>query len=157
MTCKSIVICCLNLDSIVLALTLTSEIKSFPLSFSKKFKETFPLESPFQSQKLEQCSKSLFSNLIGGIGYFYGDYLVDSSYAEEYEEMGERFWEDAEEARRRNKAEVTSPVQLFSSIPSRTFFPRGFLWDEGFHLLPILEWDQDLAYVFGLLGKAHSR
>lgn len=114
-------------------------------SFSSRFSDIFKPKSPFLKGRYEEFSKSLFSNLIGGIGYFYGDSRVDRSYAPEYEEDNEGFWEEAAEARGRNQAQLEGPSELFTSIPSRSFFPRGFLWDEGFHLLPIIHWDVDLT------------
>lgn len=43
------------------------------------------------------------------------------------------------------EAVLEGPAELFTATPSRPFFPRGFYWDEGFHLLPVGDWDNDLA------------
>lgn len=124
---------------------LTEQIGSVTSGFSTRFAEIFKPQTPFVKERYEEFSKSLFSNLIGGIGYFYGDSRVDRSYDPAYEEDNEGFWEDAAEARSRNQATMEGPSELFTSIPSRPFFPRGFLWDEGFHLLPVIDWDADLT------------
>lgn len=124
---------------------LTKALASFSNTFDKKFLETFKPEAPFTEQKYIDFSKSMFSNLIGGIGYFHGDQVIDRSYASEYDEDNEGFWQDAEEARGRNQQKLEGPYELFTAVPSRPFFPRGFLWDEGFHLLPILEWDAEVT------------
>lgn len=124
---------------------LTTKIESAVESFSERFNRLFAPKSPFNKPQYTKFAKELLSNLIGGIGYFYGDSMVDRSYAPEYDEENEGFWQEAAEARGRGKQELEVPSELFSSIPSRPFFPRGFLWDEGFHLLPVVDWDIDLT------------
>ncbi|KAF2267600.1 glycoside hydrolase [Lojkania enalia] len=124
---------------------MTEKIKSVTSEFSSRFTNIFKPQAPFFKDRYEEFSKSLFSNLIGGIGYFFGDSRVDRSYDSAYEEDNEGFWEDAEEARGRNVAQFEGPSELYTSIPSRPFFPRGFLWDEGFHLIPVIDWDVDLT------------
>ncbi|KAI1504145.1 glycoside hydrolase [Biscogniauxia marginata] len=124
---------------------LTREIRSTTEAFNGRFSEVFAPQAPFKSDEYRKFGRSMLSNLAGGIGYFYGEHVVDRSYAPEYEEENEGFWEETAEARSRRQEQLEGPYELFSSIPSRPFFPRGFLWDEGFHLLPIIDWDVDLA------------
>jgi len=116
--------------------------------FSERFSKFLPPQKPFNMDKYSTFAKSMFSNIIGGIGYFYGDALVDRSYAPEYEEENEGFYRETADARARQGAvKLEGPSELFTSIPSRPFFPRGFLWDEGFHLIPIADWDMALTCV----------
>ena len=132
-------------DRLLESKDLAPQIETVTQAFSDRYQASHKPQAPFTSSKYLEFSKSLFSNLIGGIGYFHGDSMVDRSYAPEYEEENEGFWEESAEARARNKQELEGPYELFTSIPSRPFFPRGFLWDEGFHLLPIIDWDVDLT------------
>ncbi|KAI9742073.1 MAG: Processing alpha glucosidase I [Cirrosporium novae-zelandiae] len=124
---------------------LTKGVKEVNEKFSERFKKALAPSSPFTKSNYDKFSKAMFSNLVGGIGYFYGDEIVDRSYALEYEEENEGFWEEAAEARSRAELKIEGPNELFTSIPSRPFFPRGFLWDEGFHLIPMVEYDIDLT------------
>ena len=124
---------------------LTTGIERVTKSFDNQFSKRLAPQAPFNSGKYDEFAKSMFSNLVGGIGYFYGDAFVDRSYAPEYEEENEGFDVETETARQRAHPQLEGPYELFSSIPSRPFFPRGFYWDEGFHLMPIAEWDMDLT------------
>merc|ERR1719506_2540324 len=63
--------------------------------------------------------------MLGGLGYFYGRSTI-------------KF--DGE-----GSSQLSPPRPLFTAVPSRSFFPRGFLWDEGFHQLLIGRWDPALA------------
>ena len=115
------------------------------IEFWGKFVAIFDPKPPFGIESLQRFASNMFSNLLGGLGYFHGDEVVDRSYAPEYDEENEGFWEAAAEARGRKGEKLEGPFELYTTVPSRPFFPRGFLWDEGFHLLPIADFDLDLA------------
>ncbi|KAI5803158.1 glycoside hydrolase [Geopyxis carbonaria] len=125
---------------------LTEKIQENHETFTTKFNKVFKRQAPFDTDKYKGFAQNFFSNLLGGIGYFHGTSMVDRSYADEYAEEDEVFWEEALAAQKRPGAvKEEGPSELFTSIPSRPFFPRGFYWDEGFHLFPVADWDMDLT------------
>jgi mannosyl-oligosaccharide glucosidase len=75
--------------------------------------------------------------MLGGIGFWDGSAKMRSKHwsADRVEEYG--------------------PLELFSAVPSRPFFPRGFVWDEGFHNLLIRKFDPELSLDVGLLNECN--
>lgn len=71
--------------------------------------------------------------------------MADLSQPEEYKEKDTDFWEKIEPLRSKAEPEIVAPRELFSMVSSRSVFPRGCLWGEGFHLLVVIQWDLDLA------------
>lgn len=113
-------------------------------SFPSQVDKVFPRSSVFHEDKYAVFAQGLLSNLLGGLGFFHGDSKVASK-EPEFDEKDPDFWMKEKAAMSRASVTVTEPSSLLSFTPSRSVFPRGFLWDEGFHLLPVIEWDLDLA------------
>ncbi|KAH7084906.1 glycoside hydrolase [Paraphoma chrysanthemicola] len=124
---------------------VTRDLESTVKSFRKAFGHVFTPKTPFHSDQHLAFSEYVFSNLLGGLGYFSGATQVDTAKKAIYAETTGKFWEKSEEAKKHAIPEIRGPYELLTHTPSRAMFPRGFLWDEGFHLLPVLEWDADLA------------
>ena len=94
-------------------------------NFDLKFEQIFQLSNKGYNESAVEFAQSALSNMVGGIGYFYGSSVVKSR----YNSMPVPYWE----------------APLYSAVPSRSFFPRGFLWDEGFHNLLISRWDAEIS------------
>lgn len=103
-----------------------------------------------KKKSLETFSREITANLMGGIGYFYGTSIVDRGFSHEWDEEEEfgfasaRGGDGGDEVQEKG-ARLTEPRALLTATPSRSFFPRGFYWDEGFHLKHIGQWDNDLS------------
>jgi mannosyl-oligosaccharide glucosidase len=135
------------------AATLDEGIAAFSTSFARRFNEIFPIPDSPKREALEAFSQAITSNLLGGIGYFYGTSIVDPSFSYDWDDDNSPMDSDDDDKEHTAKGpHLTEPKALLTATPSRSFFPRGFYWDEGFHLLHIGEWDNDLRLVFPLPG-----
>lgn len=115
---------------------IKSKIDEGLLQVRAKFDTHFaPLSAPFNDIKYGAFSKEILSGLLGGLSYSFGLHLVDR----------ETDFDEELFANVKLNGKLEGPHELFSLVPSRPFFPRGFYWDEGFHLLPLLKYDPDLV------------
>ncbi|XP_050507631.1 uncharacterized protein LOC126885221 [Diabrotica virgifera virgifera] len=102
----------------------TEELEKYRSKFVDKFEKTFKLKQKGYQPREIKFAEAALSNMIGGIGYFYGSSRVQSDYIKE----PVYYWR----------------APLYTAVPSRSFFPRGFLWDEGFHGFLISKWSLDM-------------
>ncbi|NXN93795.1 MOGS glucosidase, partial [Rhinopomastus cyanomelas] len=102
---------------------LTAALEDHVTAFERRFEETFGLSRKGFPAPQRRFAQAALSDVLGGIGYFHGHSLVQTPRGP------------------LPGAETT----LLTAVPSRSFFPRGFLWDEGFHQLLVARWDVALA------------
>jgi len=94
--------------------------------YNARFQEVFPHPADFPEDKkdtLQAFSKAVTSNLLGGVGYFYGTSIVDRKFSYEWDEEEDSAGDDEVKG-----ARLTEPKALLTATPSRSFFPRGFYW-----------------------------
>ncbi|KAL1717272.1 glycoside hydrolase family 63 protein [Schizophyllum commune] len=123
---------------------LDQSIPALQQSYAARFDVALPYPSDFpveQYEDMQAFSRAVTSNLVGGVGYFYGTSIVQKKSSYEWDEDED---EDADDTDSK-VAHLTPPNALLTATPSRSFFPRGFYWDEGFHLLHIFLVDPDYS------------
>lgn len=115
----------------------TRALEGYSQSFDKRFSSIFELEKQGFNTSSIEFAKAGLSNLLGEVSYFYGSSRVKSRATKEPID----YWS----------------APLYTSIPSRSSFPRGFLWNAGFDNLLISLWnskisEEIIAYWLDLLN-----
>ncbi|KAK4764390.1 hypothetical protein SAY87_013828 [Trapa incisa] len=106
--------------------SLTSQLQLKQREFDERFEKYFNLADKLDTES-SIVGKAAIGNLLGGIGYFYGQSKISIPRTKSIQGPDKfvSYW----------------PAELYTAVPSRSFFPRGFLWDEGFHQLLVWRWD----------------
>jgi mannosyl-oligosaccharide glucosidase len=126
------------------AQALSAGLQASSTLYSSRFDTTFQLASKGFPPAQVEFAKALTSNMMGGLGYFYGPSIVDRYFRHEYDEEDEEDEDDEDDSpvmggiggaassskggKRQPRPETTEPKELFTATPSRSFFPRGFYW-----------------------------
>ena len=118
---------CLSLTSVQTASLVDLGISAFTEAYGRRFESIFPLPPSSGPSKLA-FTKALTANLLGGIGYFYGNSIVDRAFSYEWDEDDEMGADEDPAKTQRGNVRYTEPRELLTATPSRSFFPRGFYW-----------------------------
>ncbi|KAL9686728.1 hypothetical protein QQ045_031121 [Rhodiola kirilowii] len=118
-----------NVDQRMGSLTgahLDSQLSEKQKEFDEKFDISYNLNDKLDEDSVV-VGKAAIANMLGGIGYFYGQSKISlpTNSGPNSNDNFIMYW----------------PAELYTAVPSRSFFPRGFLWDEGFHQLLVWRWD----------------
>ncbi|CAN7039526.1 unnamed protein product, partial [Brassica oleracea var. botrytis] len=100
---------------------LTTLLAEKHVAFDEKFRECFNLSEEIDAKTLD-VGKSAIGNMLGGIGYLYGQSKV---YYHKSKHHFLHYW----------------PAELYTAVPCRSKLPWGQLSDEGFHQMLIWRWD----------------
>ncbi|CAG5091136.1 Oidioi.mRNA.OKI2018_I69.PAR.g12876.t1.cds [Oikopleura dioica] len=100
------------------------ELSRHRKNFKRVFGSRIKLQEQFSGEEHLEFAMAAVSNMIGGFGYYYGHSLV--------QKQGE-------------KVTPNWDAPLYTAVPSRSFFPRGFLWDEGFHQLLVSRFNPKIS------------
>ena len=113
---------------------LQKRLNEYNHRFDNLFKVNFTslpniVKKPADMHPLKTMMKQTVSNILGNIGYYWGkiDVHFDEKMPKGRYHQGFRF--------------ALDDKGLFTSSPCRSFFARGFLWDEGFHNIIISQWN----------------
>ncbi|VAH68854.1 unnamed protein product [Triticum turgidum subsp. durum] len=109
---------------------LSMRLESKQKHFEERYNHIFNVNNKILSKELS-VGRVALSSLLGGIGYFFGQSKIafPKSFIQKYGDKHIPYW----------------PAALYTAVPSRSFFPRGFLWHEGFHQLVIWRWDAQIS------------
>ncbi|RDX71339.1 Mannosyl-oligosaccharide glucosidase GCS1 [Mucuna pruriens] len=101
--------------SMLTGTSLSNQLKYKEQEFDEKFEKIFNLADKVDSESIS-VGKAAIGSLLGGIGYFYGQSKIALPRILNLREHVNHisYW----------------PAELYTAVPSRSFFPRGFLWDE---------------------------
>ncbi|KAI8912787.1 glycoside hydrolase [Gorgonomyces haynaldii] len=142
---------------------LTKLLQERESAFDQKFESIFQLDAKHYPKGQQEFGKMLLSNMLGGMGFFHGtaivdraleglettepidflDQVVDNEVDNDYFSDDDDFGSSTE--KRTPNPQFEGPFSLFTGVPSRPFFPRGFLWDSGFDDHLISEWNADIS------------